>query len=356
MPTALATATIPSPQSEGLDAKTEQRDAQNQTYFANDLIALMSSCCQQGNYALVKNLLQANASLANIPDNSNVPPLHWAALNNRWHICKLLISLGADIKAINPNDGSTALHWAASKGHSAICSLLLDNGSEILAFDSAGYTSAHIASQKGHALVVALLMEWNIECLDVRDAFNRTPLLWASYKGHSATVQMLLNMGANVNAVDTGRATALHWALISDNCSLELVRLLLKAGANPSTKDGTEKTPSDWAILKERKWYQLALEESYISRSVKLKRFVGTTVLPHICLPLIASLYLSLNWKTASIFTVLFLVAGNFGLTKWLMRGTQMVATPFLQHFQWSLLIWPSFIYLIYFSRGTLLT
>lgn len=348
----LVSTSIPSPDSEGFDLKTKQRLEPPSQALADDLAAVFSSCCQQGNYAMVQKLLQTNVLLANTSDSSNIPPLHWAALNNRWHICNQLINAGADVNAVNANDKSTALHWAASKGHVAICSLLLDNGAYCLSFDGAGYAPVHIAAQKGHALVLALLVEVNKTCLNALDEFKRTPLLWAAYKGHSATVQMLINMGASVNLIDEGGTTALHWSLISDNSNAELVWILIKAGANPSIKDGTGKTPSDWAQLKGRKWYNMLLESLYLSRSIRLKRLLGSLVLPHIVCPGIAMVFSLFDWKLASIITATLVAVGNIALTKWLMRGTQMVATPFLQHFQWSMIIWPTFIYLSYFVKG----
>jgi ankyrin repeat protein len=62
------------------------------------------------------------------------------------------------------------------------------------------------------------------------DEHEWTPLFFASRSGNDAGVRILIDAGANVNAVDAGNFTALHHACWcgSETC----VRMLVEAGAN----------------------------------------------------------------------------------------------------------------------------
>jgi len=59
---------------------------------------------------------------------------------------------------------------------------------------------------------------------------------------------MLIEQGANVNALTTVGQTALHHAALRENT--DFAELLLKNGAELSISDQSDCTPMDWAILK----------------------------------------------------------------------------------------------------------
>jgi ankyrin repeat protein len=61
--------------------------------------------------------------------------------------------------------------------------------------------------------------------------YNRTPLLYAAAKGHEAAVLVLLEKGANTEAVDaTYGSIPLSWA--AEKCHEIVVQLLLVSGCN----------------------------------------------------------------------------------------------------------------------------
>ncbi len=81
----------------------------------------------------------------------------------------------------------------------------------------------------GHSATVELLLDRgaNIEAVDQR---RRTALIYAAATCHSGIVQLLLDRGANIEAVDQYRRTALIQAAGSGHS--ETVQLLLDRGAN----------------------------------------------------------------------------------------------------------------------------
>ena len=101
--------------------------------------------------------------------------------------------------------GDTPLHWSSHNGHAEIVTLLLDAGADIEA--------------------------------DELNCYSGKPLHWAS-EHEPAIVKLLLERGANVNAVNVredsdffGVTPLLMNALMKDDCA-EATKLLLDAGAH----------------------------------------------------------------------------------------------------------------------------
>ena len=68
-----------------------------------------------------------------------------------------------------------------------------------------------VAAKRGHLDVVKLLLEKEA-VVDKADRIGRTALIHAVKNGHLAIVSWLARMGANVNAADTSKNHAVHYA------------------------------------------------------------------------------------------------------------------------------------------------
>lgn len=79
------------------------------------------------------------------------------------------------------------------------------------------------------------------------DGYNRTALHYAAEKDEGC-VELLLEYGAQPNALDGNKDTPLHWAAFKDNP--ECVRALLENGAHPNARDYNNDTPLSWAAMK----------------------------------------------------------------------------------------------------------
>jgi ankyrin repeat protein len=77
--------------------------------------------------------------------------------------------------------------------------------------------------------------------IESRGDFGVTPLMRAAFRGHSRIAKILINLGADVDAVDLGGATALHIA--SRQNKLELVKILLASDASIDAPDNDGWTP-----------------------------------------------------------------------------------------------------------------
>ena len=125
---------------------------------------------------------------------------------------------------------------------------LLDQGvdANVVDEDKGNATPLHYASQKGHTAVVELLLAAGADVTAV-SGFNMTALHFASLNGHKAVVKLLLAAGADVHAVSIGR-TPLH--LASQKGHGAVAELLLTAGADVTAVNRSNMTPLQFATQK----------------------------------------------------------------------------------------------------------
>ncbi|MEC8427056.1 MAG: ankyrin repeat domain-containing protein, partial [Pseudomonadota bacterium] len=91
--------------------------------------------------------------------------------------------------------------------------------------DNRGRTALYLAAEHGDIVEVAALLD-SVDTPDQRDDCLWTPLMRASQNGHRAVAHLLLEAGADVNAVDKGGYSVLM--VTAGEGSPELVRLLLE--------------------------------------------------------------------------------------------------------------------------------
>ncbi|MFL5616370.1 MAG: ankyrin repeat domain-containing protein [Gemmatimonadaceae bacterium] len=118
--------------------------------------------------------------------------------------------------------GDTALHVAAAAYRTEMAKKLIANGANVSANNRRGAQPLHYAS--------------------VGQPGSTT---WAP-KSQAAVVTLLLNAGADPNAVDNSGVTPLHKA-VRTRCTAA-VRVLLAHGADPRRKNGSGSTPLHLAV------------------------------------------------------------------------------------------------------------
>lgn len=215
-----------------------------------------------GDEVAVKALLDRGEITASWTDSEGIGPLHWAAINNRYAVCKLLIERGADVNAKGGDSVSTPAMWAAQRGHYYIVNLLLRNGADPLLADSSGYNILHLATFDGNLLLLVLLLHQGIP-VDCRDPLMHTSLMWAAYKGYASSVDLFLRWGADIHAVDDNGFTALHWAIVRGNFGC--IQKLIEYGSDRFARNSEGKTPAIVAeeLKTQRVWWDALGECGY---------------------------------------------------------------------------------------------
>ena len=225
----------------------------------NGYTALMLAC-NTNSYTIVNYLLQTGAN-PDIQRDDGDTAIIIACRNSHSDIVKLLLQVNAD-PLISTTNGDTAFTLSVYVNSIEIVEMLLDKQPESQK-SSLVVTGFTTACRYGHSqLIISLLVHlldyftpeefqlfilcaegdyvstashaqyYNIDvnCTLVNGI---TPLMVASSCGHTETVQVLLQAGANVYSTDNDGYSPLVYA-ITGHKSLQVIEQLLKAGAQPN--------------------------------------------------------------------------------------------------------------------------
>jgi len=113
-----------------------------------------------------------------------------------------------------------------------------------------GWTPLHLAAHYGHLPTVKLLLEHGADIEAVsQNAIGNTPISAAAWGNRLDIVEYLASRGANVDAPNAWGRTALHRAI--DGGNWDTARLLVKLGADVDKVDGDGKSARELAREKE---------------------------------------------------------------------------------------------------------
>ncbi|KAJ6177984.1 Mg2+ transporter protein CorA-like/Zinc transport protein ZntB [Penicillium mononematosum] len=102
-----------------------------------------------------------------------------------------------------PQKDVTPLMLAAELGGRANVELLLNRGANVFATTNTNTTALHLAAEEGYENIVEILLgRGGTKLLEMATIHGRTPLLAAAYKGHASVVKLLLDKGADIDAME----------------------------------------------------------------------------------------------------------------------------------------------------------
>ena len=169
---------------------------------------------------------------------------------------KTYLQMGADVQyrhALN----ETPLHIAAANSSANMLRLLLEEGADPDVADMRGMSALHHSSVAGRSEAVSLLLDHGAnvnavtcQCGRAHDwdcRKDRTPLQLAAQNGHAQIVRLLLEAGSRLNdATRSSRKTALHFAV--EYGDEDTVRYLMDCGADLEAQTAASETALQIAI------------------------------------------------------------------------------------------------------------
>lgn len=191
-----------------------------------------------GDRARLAALLAEQPELASARSRQGVSAVLWAHYTGQTDLLPILL-------AANPQ---LDIHDAAAMGDlQRLRALLTADPALAQAYSGDGFTPLHyVAFFSGNSAQASLLLEAGAEVDAVaRNAQQVTPLHSAAAHRHNAVIQLLLAHGANVNARQQGGETPLMEA--AQNGDSELVDDLLARGADSTLAADDGQTAADFA-------------------------------------------------------------------------------------------------------------
>lgn len=156
-------------------------------------VSLIQWCSYYGDVSAIKFLLAHGESLRSLGEYYG---LHATAFHGHSRLCEFLIEQGADVNESQPDTGESPLHAALCtadrRNHDAVLEVLLANG-----------------ANPNRATKLSVPTDGFMR--DCRTK-GETPLHRAAAFGTEATIQMLLDAGARIDAKDMNGDSPLGWA------------------------------------------------------------------------------------------------------------------------------------------------
>lgn len=185
-----------------------------------------------GKSDLCRILIDAGADPDQEDGNGNLP-LHVAARAGNAPLCELFIEAGADINAAD-GDGDIALVIAARRGRTTVVKSLIEHGVDVKRYSEKLLVNSVLEK---YASVLKLLVDAGLDLNASRGTPGGTALHRNIYRSEEKIVNRLLELGADVNALNSGGETPL-WCVINrasyDSYATSLACRLLEAGADPN--------------------------------------------------------------------------------------------------------------------------
>jgi len=222
------------------------------------LSATLPDLAEAGERAAVMELIAASADV-NAQSIDGTTALHWAVYQKDLELVKHLLEQGADPDISNDYHASP-MTVASVHGDYAIMQALVDAGGDIESFNPEGQTLLMAVARTGNTETARLLLERGANVNAVEGWGGQTALMWAASQKQPQMVALLLEYGAEADArgkdhdwprwitseprnkpLQRGGFTALLYAA-REGCK-DCVEALLDAGADINLPDIDNGTP-----------------------------------------------------------------------------------------------------------------
>ncbi|KAK4560770.1 hypothetical protein LTR86_005349 [Recurvomyces mirabilis] len=206
----------------------------------------LQAAAKCGNEVIVRLLLDHGADV-NAQGGEHVRSLYTAAAEGHDEIVRLLLEHGAEVDSQGPENGN-ALYAAVYGGHKGVVRLLLAHGANPNFGDGDYGSPINLATYFNHVDIVSTLLDSGAN-VNNADGIYDSALTTAAMNGHEDIVLLLLRYGMNFRPDPRGDVNTPVDALVSaiKFGSLSIVQLLIEHGMNVNALDGLHRSPLYYA-------------------------------------------------------------------------------------------------------------
>jgi ankyrin repeat protein len=194
-----------------------------------------------GNAAILERLIQAGADPNAPVSMTGDTALMLAARTGKVDALKVLLDHGAAVNAKETWGGTTALMWAASERHPEVVQLLVEHAADV----NAKSNFVPSASGRGFEGTAPVAPKPNQTIEEFASGWM-TPLMFAAREDDIESARILIQHGADVNALGGDGKDSLELALF--NGSYDVASLLVDSHANVNRADAQRFTPLFWVV------------------------------------------------------------------------------------------------------------
>ena len=170
-------------------------------------------------------------------------PLHWACEYKNIEMAEFLLKNGANINAVQ-EDNWTALHFACEEDDYLMVQLLIKNGAELMVVNDDKFTPLHITVYSNNDIITNFLLSILSNKVRTNQVLNINNNTWqdllcvvAQYgKAHAVQLMLVCNIDPNIFGSDG--YTAMHYASIRGWTDVVKILLEFNAHVNPITING----------------------------------------------------------------------------------------------------------------------
>ncbi|MFZ5979648.1 MAG: ankyrin repeat domain-containing protein [Candidatus Zixiibacteriota bacterium] len=197
------------------------------------------------NHRDMAEMLLARGADIDIRSGSGSTPLHGAAFYGHADMVRLLLEKGARIDIANAG-GYTALLSAGAGNHGDIVRMLVERGAEVNVVGNDRRTALYQAVWNADADLVKFLLEHGARTDFPTDLGVSLPFFATAYRGAEFGL-MLTGQASDFRETDVQGLTMLHYSAARG--FVEQVRMLLERGADINAVDSLGRTPLFYARL-----------------------------------------------------------------------------------------------------------
>ena len=205
----------------------------------------IAQAAYNGDWTRVRQLVEQRGDVNVVDRDLRRTALHHAADCVNMAMCKLLLRSGAKISLMDKH-GEQPLHLASLGKEASVCELLVAHGADVTAVNKKGETPLKLAVAAGYSNTCYPLI--TKDSVNVGDHDGNRPLHFAAGSDDIVTVQLLVDGGADTNAVNKHGQTPLHTAAGGKRDCPELCVLLIGKGAEVNAVDGNGNTSFQVAL------------------------------------------------------------------------------------------------------------
>jgi ankyrin repeat protein len=204
---------------------------------------------QEGELARVQELIEADNSLLELPDDRLFTPLNWAATRGHYDIFMYLLEKGADINTVDV-DGSNLLLNAAGSGNMDIIRFLVEEkGFDVNFADNNNITPFYSSCGSGDVEVIKYFIDKGVDT-QVRSVIDGTPIVSAIYSDSLAAFEYLLELSCEYDVPNQWNVAPVHYAAYRGQT--EMLKMLMDKGVDIFQETMNRETPFIWAVVARR--------------------------------------------------------------------------------------------------------